>query len=303
MVISVFFKRCGYVFLVASALTMSACSNKAVNGGVAGGTDSVVVDSAATAIIKDIGADSLKTDTVSYDKEEGIYKLGLWVKYPVAGGDSVVKAVREFINDYLGGAYEGPLDDGRKMLKENGEMMWGRFQEMCGDADPEEVNELFLNKMVNKDYETSLFVTFMAFTSHYTGGLHGMAVETGHTFSKLNGKCFCYDMMKDLDSPAFKRLIKEGLKTFFSNEGDEQGMSDEDLKEELVSFGGSIDELPLPDSEPYMTKNGVTFIYQPYEISYYAAGRPEFTIPYDVVIPYLKPQTIELFLGEKAAKR
>ena len=46
-----------------------------------------------------------------------------------------------------------------------------------------------------------------------------------------------------------------------------------------------------------------TFIYQPYEISYYAAGRPEFTIPYDVVIPYLKPQTIELFLGEKAAKR
>ena len=280
MVISVFFKRCGYVFLVASALTMSACSKKAVNGGVAGGTDSVVVDSAATAIIKDIGADSLKTDTVSYDKEEGIYKLGLWVKYPVAGGDSVVKAVREFINDYLGGAYEGPLDDGRKMLKENGEMMWGRFQEMCGDADPEEVNELFLNKMVNKDYETSLFVTFMAFTSHYTGGLHGMAVETGHTFSKLNGKC-----------------------TFFSNEGDEQGMSDEDLKEELVSFGGSIDELPLPDSEPYMTKNGVTFIYQPYEISYYAAGRPEFTIPYDVVIPYLKPQTIELFLGEKAAKR
>ena len=277
MVISVFFKRCGYVFLVASALTMSACSNKAVNGGVAGGTDSVVVDSAATAIIKDIGADSLKTDTVSYDKEEGIYKLGLWVKYPV--------------------------EDGRKMLKENGEMMWGRFQEMCGDADPEEVNELFLNKMVNKDYETSLFVTFMAFTSHYTGGLHGMAVETGHTFSKLNGKCFCYDMMKDLDSPAFKRLIKEGLRTFFSNEGDEQGMSDEDLKEELVSFGGSIDELPLPDSEPYMTKNGVTFIYQPYEISYYAAGRPEFTIPYDVVIPYLKPQTIELFLGEKAAKR
>ena len=77
MVISVFFKRCGYVFLVASALTMSACSNKAVNGDVAGGTDSVVVDSAATAIIKDIGADSLKTDTVSYDKEEGIYKLGL----------------------------------------------------------------------------------------------------------------------------------------------------------------------------------------------------------------------------------
>ena len=295
---SIFSKRCGYVLLVVAALTMSACNNKAANSGIAGGTDSVAVDSAVTEMSKVVSADSLKTDTVSYDKEEGIYKLGLWVEYPVAGGDSVVKAVCEFINDYLGGYYEGPLNDARKMMKENGEMMWGRFQEMCGDADPEEVNELFLNKMVNKDYETNLFVTFMAFTSHYTGGLHGMGVETGHTFSKLNGKCFGYDMMKDLDTPAFKRLIKEGLRKFFSNEGDEQGMSDEDLKEELVSFGGSIDDLPLPDSEPYMTKNGVTFIYQPYEISYYVAGRPEFTIPYDVVRPYLKPQAMKLFLGE-----
>lgn len=298
MMMSIFSKRCGYVLLVVAALTMSACNNKAANSGIAGGTDSVAVDSAVTEMSKVVSADSLKTDTVSYDKEEGIYKLGLWVEYPVAGGDSVVKAVCEFINDYLGGYYEGPLNDARKMMKENGEMMWGRFQEMCGDADPEEVNELFLNKMVNKDYETNLFVTFMAFTSHYTGGLHGMGVETGHTFSKLNGKCFGYDMMKDLDTPAFKRLIKEGLRKFFSNEGDEQGMSDEDLKEELVSFGGSIDDLPLPDSEPYMTKNGVTFIYQPYEISYYAAGRPEFTIPYDVVRPYLKPQAMKLFLGE-----
>lgn len=298
MMMSIFSKRCGYVLLVVAALTMSACNNKAANSGIAGGTDSVAVDSAVTEMSKVVSADSLKTDTVSYDKEEGIYKLGLWVEYPVAGGDSVVKAVCEFINDYLGGYYEGPLNDARKMMKENGEMMWGRFQEMCGDADPEEVNELFLNKMVNKDYETNLFVTFMAFTSHYTGGLHGMGVETGHTFSKLNGKCFGYDMMKDLDTPAFKRLIKEGLRKFFSNEGDEQGMSDEDLKEELVSFGGSIDDLPLPDSEPYMTKNGVTFIYQPYEISYYVAGRPEFTIPYDVVRPYLKPQAMKLFLGE-----
>ena len=67
------------------------------------------------------------------------------------------------------------------------------------------------------------------------------------------------------------------------------------LKEELVSFSGSIDELPLPDFEPYLTEQGVTFIYQPYEISYYAAGKPEFTIPYNVVKPYLKAQAIELF--------
>ena len=44
-----------------------------------------------------------------------------------------------------------------------------------------------------------------------------------------SGKCFGYDMMQNTDSPAFKRLIKEGLRKFFSNDDEKQGMSDEDL--------------------------------------------------------------------------
>ena len=76
------------------------------------------------------------------------------------------------------------------------------------------------------------------------------------------------------------------------------GLNDEELLQELVAYNGSIDELPLPDAEPYLTEKGVTFIYQPYEISYYAAGKPEFTIPFDVVKPFLKAQAIELFLNK-----
>ena len=277
-----------------TALMIVACGNKTAQGGDNDST--ATVETPAAEVSEDVRTDSLTTDTVYFDKEEGIYKFGLSADYPVAGGDSVVKAVREFINDFLGGAYDGPLADGNAMVKRNGELMWGNFLEMCGDADSEDPVELYLYKEVSKFYETKTFVTFLTLESQYTGGAHGIGFESGHTFSKINGKPFGYDMMKDLDTPAFKRLIKEGLRRFFSNEGDEQGMSDEDLKEELVSFDGSIDELPLPDSEPYMTEQGVTFIYQPYEISYYAAGRPEFTLPYDVVKPYLKPLALELFL-------
>lgn len=277
----------------AAVLMMVACGNKTAQ--CCGNDTTATAEIAAAEVSESVRIDSLKTDTVSFDKQEGIYKFGLSAEYPVSGGDSVVKAVREFINDFLGGAYDGPLADGKAMVKRNGEMMWGNFLEMCGDADLEEVNELFLYKMVNKVYETKTFVTFQASVSQYTGGIHGIGYESGHTFSKINGKQFGYDMMKDLDTPAFKRLIKEGLRRYFSDEGDEQGMSDEALKEELVSFSGSIDELPLPDFEPYLTEQGVTFIYQPYEISYYAAGKPEFTIPYNVVKPYLKAQAIELF--------
>ena len=105
-------------------------------------------------------------------------------------------------------------------------------------------------------------------------------------------------MMKGIDSPEFKRFIKEGLRKYFSTEGQEP-ISDDDLLQELVSYSGSIDELPLPDSEPYLTEKGIKFIYQPYEISYYAAGKPEFTIPYAAIRPYLTPQAVKLFLNNK----
>lgn len=43
---------------------------------------------------------------------------------------------------------------------------------------------------------------------------------------------------------------------------------------------------------------GITFIYQSYEITFYAAGRPTFTIPFSEAKPFLKPQAINLFLND-----
>ena len=274
-------------------MAIISCNNKGQTR-PADNKDSVTVDTIAPETGHDVLTDSLKTDTLFYSKEEGKYRFNLAADYPVEGSDTLVKVVREFVNDFLGGAYDGPLDDGQAMIKKNGEVMYGNFLEMCGDADLEEVLELYYYKSVEKGYETNAFITFMTMGGQYTGGLHGIGFETGVTFSKTNGKIFGYDMIKGTDSPEFKRFIKEGLRKFFSTEGQE-AMSDDDLLQELVSYSGSIDELPLPDSEPYLTEKGVTFIYQPYEISYYAAGKPEFTIPYDAIKPYLTAQAIELF--------
>lgn len=281
------------IFAILGMMAIISCNNKGQTR-PADNKDSVTVDTIAPETGYDVRTDSLKTDTLFYSKEEGKYRFNLAADYPVEGSDTLVKAVREFINDFLGGAYDGPLGDGQAMIKKNGEIMYGNFVEMCGDADLEEVLELYYYKSVEKGYETNAFITFMTMGGQYTGGLHGIGFETGVTFSKTNGKTFGYDMMKGTDSPEFKRFIKEGLRKFFSTEGQE-AMSDDDLLQELVSYSGSIDELPLPDSEPYLTEKGVTFVYQPYEISYYAAGKPEFTIPYDAIKPYLTAQAIELF--------
>ena len=285
------------LFAILGMMAIISCNNK-VQTHPADSKDSVAVDTIAPETSDDLRKDSLKTDTISYSKEEGKYSFNLLADYPVEGDDTLVKVVRGFINDFLGGAYDGPLDDGQSMIRKNGEIMYGNFVEMCGDADLEDVSELYYYKSVERGYETNAFITFMTSGGHYTGGLHGIGFETGVTFSKSNGKTFGYDMMKGTDSPEFKRFIKEGLRKYFSTEGQEP-ISDDDLLQELVSYSGSIDELPLPDSEPYLTEKGVKFVYQPYEISYYAAGKPEFTIPYAAIRPYLTPQAVKLFLNNR----
>lgn len=289
-------KKIIYVVLMAvAAVMLGSCGQKTAQG--SGNNDSTAIVTNETAAEEE--PDTLATDTISFSKESGIYEVALAADYPVAGGDSLVKKVRAFINDYLGGAYEGPMDNGQAMIKRNGEYMYGVLMERAGDVDPEEVNGLFLYKMVNKVCETNTYVTFLATTSEYTGGLHGIGFTSGHTFSKVDGRMFGYKMMKDTDSKAFNALIKHGLKTFFSKEGeDPEAMSDQDLLDELVSYGGPIDELPLPETEPYLTEKGVTFIYQPYEISYYAAGKPEFTIPFEAVKPFLTTQGLKLLHGK-----
>ena len=286
------------VLALSSCAGMNSGRNNVTSGGPGIGIDTATVN----AIERAMAMDSIKTDSVSFSKTEGVYKVILTADYPVAGGDSVVKAVREFINDFTGNVYDGPLDDGLQLMNKNGEWQFSNLQERSGEVDPDEVNELFIYKDVTKTYETELLVSFSANASEYVGGIHGIGYEMGLTFSKLTGQRFGYEMMQNTETPAFKRLIKEGLKQFFGPEGHEQDMSDEDLLQELVSFGGSIDELPLPDSDPYMTEKGIRFIYQPYEISYYAAGKPEFTIPYETVKPFLTPSALNLFLSPKSTQ-
>ena len=48
--------------------------------------------------------------------------------------------------------------------------------------------------------------------------------------------------------------------------------------------------VPFPAWTPYPSEEGLVFTYQQYEIAAYAAGMPEFTIPYADILPYLTPE-------------
>lgn len=72
-------------------------------------------------------------------------------------------------------------------------------------------------------------------------------------------------------------LLRGGLLQYFADCGEE--ITDDELNDLLFIERGEL--IPLPVSEPYPSADGITFIYNQYEIASYAMGMPEFTISWD----------------------
>lgn len=71
--------------------------------------------------------------------------------------------------------------------------------------------------------------------------------------------------------------IKQGLKRYF------EVSTDQELEEHLIFLpeGNTINSLPMPSSDPWLTPNGLTMSYGAYEIACYGDGEPTFTIPFN----------------------
>ena len=72
--------------------------------------------------------------------------------------------------------------------------------------------------------------------------------------------------------------VREGLKTYFEITSDAK-------LEEICTTDLSL--MPMPTFPPYLVRDGVRFHYSIYDICPFDWGDPVFTIPYDIMQPYL----------------
>ena len=84
---------------------------------------------------------------------------------------------------------------------------------------------------------------------------------------------------------AIQPLLRKGITAYFSEDDNE--ISPEELDNYLFLESGVI---PFPAWTPYPDEDGLVFTYQQYEIASYAAGMPNFTIPFEDLRPYLTPE-------------
>ena len=208
------------------------------------------------------------------------------INIPVYADETVMRAIMEQLVEALDGSYEGDLTDvdslARYLLKSNMDEMAGMHDEdeETWDEEMEFMTHFERELTVSKVYENDRFVTLNIQYYQYAGGAHGISTDYGMTFRKSDGRQMGKNILNNLQGDeGWRDMMYQGLMEYFEVE------SEEELSACL--FEPELYKLELPGTEPYLTEEGLTFVYQQYEIAAYCYGMPSFTIPYDKLDKYL----------------
>ena len=275
----------------------------------------------AAAACRPSGGKGLQTETVNYEDSTAHADLSIQVELPVAGQGAAADRIRASLVDVMDGQlshigsyeeerlfppYEGSTDKTDLLL----EYYRGKALESIGKQAQEDYDERvasieendgltegqrkeILDEMPGweyefnllKDRETDQYVVFLSQDYVYLGGAHGgITGRGGLTFGKKDG-LLVEKTVDPASLDAIQPLLRKGLTKYFSDEDME--IAQEELDNYLFLETGVI---PLPAWTPYPSEEGLVFTYQQYEIAAYAAGMPEFTVPYADILPYLTPE-------------
>ncbi len=229
-------------------------------------SDSLIVAPEDTISTGDVTIQDMNVMTKRFTKEApSAYQENNKIdyEYPTSGNTTLLQNVREWINEQLGGTFDGDLDDA--------DAMYNYYSSKLGKGQDEEDTQSTLE--IKKIFENEKVITFKADGYIYMGGVHGDWYSIGTSFRKSDGKIFTKDMFLKLYEA--QPYIKKGLKKYF------EVSTDDELKGNLFldSAHYSINNLPIPDTNPWIIENEVVFCYRPYEISSYGSGQPTFSIP------------------------
>lgn len=112
----------------------------------------------------------------------------------------------------------------------------------------------------------------------YMGGAHGVSYVNHFAFDMKNKQLLTLDdILLPNKKSALENIVKQSFKTWLIN-------AETNPEEHLQSW-----EFHLTDNFTF-TKEGVQFLYQPYEITPYAMGMPELVIPYQQLKGIIKPE-------------
>ena len=265
------------------AAAFSACGHRASTA------DGTKADSTSVGESQDSIANADEPDvtveTIKYEKSDSTAEVSLLIQWPTEGSQPLVDSLRHHISELLSSNIDSPkaIEAYGNSLFESLSEDWHRvYDEMGEDGRGGAFTD---NYDITVLCETDCFITYHYHHFTYGGGAHGYTTEVGFTFRKSDGKQI--PLLTNTHSPMLAKLIKEGVRSFFSD-GAEKPFTDEELLEYLFAEEVSaLNNIPLPGNAPYLSKTGVVFLYTQYEIAPYSSGIITFEIPFDKIRPFL----------------
>ena len=235
----------------------------------------------------------LETERFSLQEENEKTSISVAVDYPQKGDGVALPAIRKQVAEFLLPEYKGDLNNADAILKQFAQ---AENKELQPEEDLEYSFKATYTGSVDLLAQNPNFATFVYDAYIFAGGAHGMPVWQAKTIDKNSGKVINGSLLNDkVNTAEFKQLLKQGLSAYFTAQKGavyQCDFQEDDLQDEVLGEY-DVNNLPLPQSKPFLTDNGVGFAYMPYEISWYANGRISFVLPYEIMKPYMTPEAIE----------
>lgn len=212
-------------------------------------------------------------DSIVVNDEVG--HIALTIEHPTDTLSPLSQTIMEYASETLGGTYEGEYTSPKALIAfyhANTYKDMKKEYDDLNDVRDSEVKFEYSDNF-NKMAETDKYITFTHTNENYMGGAHGMHTFFGITIRKSDCRRMGWEILRNQYNENLQKEMRQGLKEYFDVNSDEE-LKQLFFKEEYAY------NLPMPQCPPLFTEKGIMFVYNPYEIAPYAAGKPTFTIPY-----------------------
>ena len=234
----------------------------------------------------------LKFDSLSVEKRVALtadtnspaYEMKLNVKYVKEGSDEMRKSVNDAITAKIFNLHNVDIKMAvDSFVNENSHTyindMRPLYEEDKCDIDkmPIYQHEAIINTRTEDGKEG--IVTYYINMYNFTGGAHGLEQLLTLNFDKTTGKTITLD---DVMVTGYQMRLNELLQKALLEKADCKDIN------ELHDKGYLFSMEMYPSNNFVLGKDGITFIYNPYEIAPYALGRIELKLSYSTLEPIMK---------------
>lgn len=239
-----------------------------------------------------------KSAFLSADKTDSLY-VNLDIEFPVNTNDTAISHIQRTLEEQLFGPdyIDVPMEEAIILYYKELETEYKLNNEPLM-AQIEEERKIDATYGMNLNYEHLLTAHPVAVQKNllsysierylYMGGAHGINTRLFFNFDLTTGQQV---NEKDLFTEGYEQFVPALLVQCLIEQNDNLQLIS-DLRESDYMI-----EAIVPNGNFYVTEDGITYIFNPYDIAPYSLGETEIFIAADKIKPYLKPEW-QLFTAE-----